>query len=149
MGNRHKTSLHGADPGIDLTPSEADVNLDVIGQDIEVVPPQDGNTKVIMKFGGSSVANAERVTYVAKLIKKHYEAGYRPIIVVSAMGKTTNSLLSSADTALKGEVYIESLRNLHISTAKSLGLSIETFEEIEGLLGNLHDLLNGVKMLGE
>ena len=147
--HRSATVLYGADPGIDLTPSEADVDLDIIGQDIQVLPPQDGNTKIVMKFGGSSVSNAERVTYVAKLIKKHCDAGYKPIIVVSAMGKTTNSLLSSAQAALKGEVYIESLRNLHISTAKSLGLSIETFEEIEGLLKDLSDLLNGVKMLGE
>ncbi len=143
------TAVYGADKGIDLVPSEANIDLDEIGRDIEVLPPQNDMTKVVMKFGGSSVANAERITYVAKLIKKHYDAGYKPIIVVSAMGKTTNSILSSADTALKGEVYIESLRNLHISTAKTLGLSIENFEEIEELLSNLQNVLNGVKMLGE
>ena len=33
------------------------------------------------------------------------EAGYRPMIVCSAMGKTTNSLLSAGDFALTGQVF--------------------------------------------
>lgn len=42
--------------------------------------------------------------YVAKLIQKHYKLGYRPIIICSAMGKTTNTLLSAGDFALQGQV---------------------------------------------
>lgn len=45
----------------------------------------------VMKFGGSSVANAERMREVANLILSFPEE--RPIIVLSAMGKTTNMLL--------------------------------------------------------
>ena len=141
--------LFGADKGTDLVPTDTSVNLDEIGNDLEVPPPKDGITKIVMKFGGSSVSNAERVTYVAKLIKKHIDLGYTPIIVVSAMGKTTNSLLSSGDSALNGEVYIESLRNLHLTTARTLSLEKETIEDIENILNDLEKLLNGVKMLGE
>ena len=39
-----------------------------VGEDIEVLPPIDDVRKIVMKFGGSSLATAERVTYVAKVI---------------------------------------------------------------------------------
>lgn len=45
----------------------------------------------VMKFGGSSVASAERMREVAELILSFPEE--RPVIVLSAMGKTTNKLL--------------------------------------------------------
>lgn len=45
----------------------------------------------VMKFGGSSVASAERMREVADLILSFPQE--RPIIVLSAMGKTTNKLL--------------------------------------------------------
>ena len=57
-----------------------------------------------MKFGGSSLANAERIDYVAKLIKSQIEKGYRPTVVCSAMGKTTNNLLNAGSFALEGNV---------------------------------------------
>jgi aspartate kinase len=54
-----------------------------------------------MKFGGSSLANLERIDHVAHLIQDQIAYGYRPrAIVCSAMGKTTNSLLSAGDFAL-------------------------------------------------
>jgi hypothetical protein len=56
---------------------------------------------VVMKFGGSSLANYERIDHVAQLIKDQIKNGYRPrAIVCSAMGKTTNNLLSAGDFAL-------------------------------------------------
>lgn len=45
----------------------------------------------VMKFGGSSVASAERMREVAHLILSFPEE--TPVIVLSAMGKTTNKLL--------------------------------------------------------
>lgn len=47
---------------------------------------------VVMKFGGSSVATADRMKEVAVLIRSFPEE--RPVIVLSAMGKTTNKLLA-------------------------------------------------------
>lgn len=56
---------------------------------------------VVMKFGGSSLADASRVDHVANLIKDQIQAGVRPrAVVCSAMGKTTNALLSAGDFAL-------------------------------------------------
>jgi aspartate kinase len=54
-----------------------------------------------MKFGGSSLADYERIEYVAQLIKNQIEVGYRPrAVICSAMGKTTNALLSAGALAL-------------------------------------------------
>ena len=49
-----------------------------------------------------SIAYCLCVSY--RLIKKHVDQGYRPMIVCSAMGKTTNSLISAGDFALTGQV---------------------------------------------
>lgn len=54
-----------------------------------------------MKFGGSSLANYERIDHVAQLIKSQIQAGFRPrAVVCSAMGKTTNNLLGASELAL-------------------------------------------------
>ncbi|MEO0169451.1 MAG: aspartate kinase, partial [candidate division WOR-3 bacterium] len=51
----------------------------------------------VMKFGGSSVANVERILNVARIIRDKTEQ-YMPIVVVSAMGKTTDNLIEMAYT---------------------------------------------------
>ncbi|WP_100488804.1 aspartate kinase [Sporolactobacillus pectinivorans] len=50
----------------------------------------------VMKFGGTSVATVERLQRVAERIIKKKTAGDQIIVVVSAMGKTTDSLVSMA-----------------------------------------------------
>lgn len=45
----------------------------------------------VMKFGGSSLASAERIREIAELIVSFPEE--TPLVVLSAMGKTTNNLL--------------------------------------------------------
>jgi len=57
-----------------------------------------------MKFGGSSLATADRVAFVAELIKSQLNQGLKPIIVCSAMGKTTNTLLQYGKLASEGQV---------------------------------------------
>ena len=74
---------------------------------------------------------------------------YKPTIVCSAMGKTTNALLSAGDFALTGQVYVDSLRTLHLSTANTLGLSQQTSDSINELLVDLEKLLEGIKYIGE
>src|SRR5690606_17607513 len=57
---------------------------------------------VVMKFGGTSVATPEKIIGVAKRAILEKEKGNRVVIVVSAMGKTTDTLL-----ALAGEISKE------------------------------------------
>lgn len=52
--------------------------------------------RVVMKFGGTSVANIQRIQMVAGRIKSKVARGEQPIVVVSAMGKTTDELIHMA-----------------------------------------------------
>lgn len=52
--------------------------------------------RIVKKFGGSSVANVERIFNVAKRCMEDYEKGHEVIVVLSAMGKTTDGLISLA-----------------------------------------------------
>lgn len=56
----------------------------------------------VLKFGGSSVADSERMLHVAQIVKKVRGEGNRVTVVVSAMGNTTDELL-----ALAGNVATE------------------------------------------
>ncbi len=51
---------------------------------------------IVQKFGGSSVANAERIFNVAGIITRTYDAGNDVIVVVSAQGDTTDDLIEKA-----------------------------------------------------
>ena len=51
---------------------------------------------VVQKYGGSSVADAEKIRLVAKRIARTKAAGKKVVVVVSAMGKTTNQLIEKA-----------------------------------------------------
>lgn len=51
---------------------------------------------IVKKFGGSSVADAERVMHVAKSLAKAANEGHRLVVVLSAQGKTTDSLIAKA-----------------------------------------------------
>lgn len=51
---------------------------------------------VVQKYGGSSVATPERIKNVAMRIKKKVEEGFKVVVVVSAMGKTTDELIKLA-----------------------------------------------------
>ncbi|TDP27184.1 aspartate kinase [Halanaerobium congolense] len=48
---------------------------------------------IVQKYGGSSVANAELIKNVAKRVIEGYEEGNQMIVVVSAMGDTTDHLI--------------------------------------------------------
>ena len=51
---------------------------------------------VVKKFGGSSVADKERIFNVARRCIEDYEKGNQVVVVLSAMGKTTDSLIAKA-----------------------------------------------------
>src|ERR1700761_2968215 len=52
-----------------------------------------------MKFGGTSVADLERIRRVARLVNAEVEAGHKVAVVVSAMAGKTNELVAWTDTA--------------------------------------------------
>lgn len=52
----------------------------------------------IVKFGGSSVATAEKIKNAARLVSEHVRKGKKTIVVVSAMGRTTDELMQLANS---------------------------------------------------
>ena len=87
---------------------------------------------IVMKFGGSSVANADRIRHIAEIIKEYREQ--RPVVVLSAMGDTTDDLIEAADLALTGKVLLDKTEKLHLDTAKALGIPDD---EVKKRLGEL------------
>ena len=57
---------------------------------------------IVMKFGGTSVESAEAIQRVSGIVRAHVER--KPVVVVSAMGKTTNKLLAIAGDAISGDL---------------------------------------------
>ncbi len=56
----------------------------------------DGSKIIVQKYGGTSVKDPERIKAVASRIKSYREKGYSVVVVVSAMGKTTDVLVDLA-----------------------------------------------------
>lgn len=52
---------------------------------------------IVQKFGGTSVANAERIKAAARRVTETYDAGNKVIVVVSARGQTTDELIELAN----------------------------------------------------
>jgi aspartate kinase len=78
---------------------------------------------IVMKFGGSSVASATAIEWVAGIVESRLED--RPVVVVSAMGKTTDRLEEAVQHAARGSAYsawclFEELRRFHFQEAKRL-----------------------------
>ncbi|XP_009781446.1 aspartokinase 2, chloroplastic-like isoform X2 [Nicotiana sylvestris] len=110
-----------------------------------------GEFTCVMKFGGSSVASAERMREVADLILSFPEE--RPVIVLSAMGKTTNNLLLAGEKAVTCGVSnvcdlqeLDFIKDLHFRTIDELGVEKST---ISKHLLELEQLLNGIAMMKE
>ena len=49
---------------------------------------------IVQKFGGTSVANTERIQNVADIVTETYEKGNNVVVVVSAQGDTTDDLIA-------------------------------------------------------
>jgi aspartate kinase len=100
---------------------------------------------IVMKFGGSSVESAEAIARVASIVRERRDR--EPLVVVSAMGKTTNRLLEMADAAVNGDS----------KTALNLCADLKAFHEahfrrdevIEEHFDRLAKLLEGLSILGE
>ncbi|MDR1586377.1 MAG: aspartate kinase [Treponema sp.] len=103
---------------------------------------------IVMKFGGSSVADAERIRRMADIVKNQIER--KPVLVLSAMGDTTDQLLEAGNEAYrKGIVSVEQIEKLHHATMKSLKLPAGVRKEIKPLLEELRSLLVGISLIRE
>lgn len=65
----------------------------------DIAPSRDRRPILVQKYGGSSVADVAKIHRVAERVVQAHQAGFDVVVVVSAMGKTTDGLLSLARQA--------------------------------------------------
>ena len=82
------------------------------------------NKIIVQKYGGSSITNIERVKKVAEKIVERAKEGSRVVVVVSAMGKTTDELINMAGkiTSSPDERELDML----ISTGEQVSIALLT-----------------------
>jgi aspartate kinase len=109
---------------------------------------------IVMKFGGTSVESAEAIDRVTRIVKR--ELHRHPIVVVSAMGKTTNKLLEAAKEAAAGRreqalAIVDEIRSHHLNEGLSLagGAAAELDRYIRAHFEWLEELVKGIAIVGE
>ncbi|MFI5349207.1 MAG: aspartate kinase [Elusimicrobiota bacterium] len=100
---------------------------------------------IVMKFGGSSVAGAEKIARVAGVVRGRLAR--KPVLVVSAFRGTTDDLLELARESLTGNTTrLEAISKRHREAAAELGAD---FKPLEPLLEELAALARGISLLKE
>jgi aspartate kinase len=110
---------------------------------------------VVMKFGGTSVQDAAAIQRVVEIVKTRLAR--RPVVVVSAMSKVTDSLIAAANAAQRGDREValtlcKQLRERHLQTSSEL-LETQDFTPLHQSIWEdfdaLDDLLRGIAAVGE
>ena len=114
--------------------------------------------KIVMKFGGVSVADGESMRNVGKIVERFRAEGNELVVVTSAMFNVTNSLLDAAKRAGKGQMehvlkFVEDTRERHIQSARDAMSDKEVLERtiqvIESKCDDLKNILLGIAHIGE
>ncbi len=110
----------------------------------------------ILKFGGSSVGNAERIKKVLKIIEGYYQKKQKISIVFSAFGGITDQLIELSNKALNREdSYLASFQNIrlrHLDVFEELVTHENkniALKEITDHFEELADILKGLYLLRE
>jgi aspartokinase/homoserine dehydrogenase 1 len=111
---------------------------------------------VILKFGGTSVGNNERIEKVAFILKKRFAKSGQTIIVLSALSGITDELIKMSKTASKGDISYKTsfiyIEGKHINLVKTLlpvKKQTEVLATIKLTLNELEDVLHGVFLVKE
>ena len=122
------------------------------------------NRLVVMKFGGTSVEDAAAILRTAQIVSGRVSKGLQPVVVVSAMAKVTDLLISVANTAARGDrasalAITERLRIRHRDTAAQLagapdasvnGAALQaTHAWMDADFDGLDEILRGLAAVGE
>ncbi len=109
----------------------------------------------VLKFGGTSVGSADNIKRVISIVKEKLKKD-KTIIVVSALGGTTDALLNAGLMAAAGnEQYKEELQHIeqrHLDTVKLLipvQQQSSVLSMVKKLCNDIEDVCNGIYLLGE
>ena len=111
---------------------------------------------VVMKFGGSSVVDAAAIDRVASIVRTERGKGHTPVVVVSALGGVTDTLLGLAQAARAGNAAevrggVAALLARHRAQAVALGVESDAALSgtIDALVEELQGVLDGIQRQGE
>ena len=81
---------------------------------------------IVQKYGGTSLSNEEKILNVAKKIKASLIESYKLIVVVSAMGDSTDNLVKLGSEFLEDQSNLENLRDFDqlLSTGEIVSASL-------------------------
>lgn len=111
---------------------------------------------IVVKFGGTSVADAEAIRRAAAIVASRRER--QPIVVVSALAGVTNALLALAEQSARGQLIgairnVEALRERHMEQAELLlgegPDCVELCGELSALIDELAHLTEALNTLGD
>src|SRR5512135_1232203 len=77
---------------------------------------------IVQKFGGSSVANVERIKKVAERVVSYKKKGWSVVVVVSAMGDTTDELIELANQITDDPPARE--KDMLLSTGEQISIAL-------------------------
>ena len=87
-------------------------------------PVQTAPGTVVLKYGGSSVADADKVRGVASIVARRCKAGEKLVVVVSAMGKTTNHLIELAGSISPQSGHYKREMDMLLATGEQVSASL-------------------------
>jgi len=111
---------------------------------------------VIMKFGGTSVADADAMTRVVDIVRRQWESqpagSPPPVVVVSALSKVTDGLIRTADFARAGDgpqaaALVDELLQRHNTIARALTTGQRADDLVKALTTQFGHLAGRVKAL--
>ncbi len=109
----------------------------------------------VLKFGGSSVANAETIKKVIEIIRRE-STGDRCVVVLSALHGTTDELIVAGRTAERGDDgYIDLLNTIGQKHLKTIEVLFENHSDpvvldlVETTIRELEDICEGVRLVRE
>lgn len=95
---------------------------------------------IVMKFGGSSVADNDKLKIVAKKVIDMYDKGNNIVVILSAQGKTTDKLINEASQIIEENTKIDAEQMLNSEIFREMDMLLSSGEQIS--ISKLSILLN-------
>ena len=107
----------------------------------------------VIKFGGSSLSSSKNILKVLEIVKTY---GSNTIVVLSALGKTTNNIIACGELAAnKKSIYKESFKKIeyyHFDLIRDLvdiNYQVKILTEVQKKFLELENILDGIYGVGE
>jgi aspartate kinase len=114
--------------------------------------------KIVMKFGGISIADGDRLRKVGTIVRKFHKDGHKLVVVTSAMQNITDSLSETAKKASRGDKkavhdFKDAVHARHKKAAEAAILNehvlTRTMAALDARVDELNNILLGVAHIGE